>query len=563
MSAINFAFAGGCSTPAGPTGVTLTNINQTSVDFNVTNALAGTSTSMVVNLSTYSSPTYTTTSQYLSTTNPFSLTGLECNTTYHYTIYNYDGNGGGCFSATNVQGDFTTADCATTPANDNCNNATLLTIGGASNCFSTAYTNNDASGGELFCNSLTLNRCHWETTWFAFEAESEESTILLNRTTASYYQTDLAAFGPYSSLADAYSNCYPTAGDQVLGCVSSFDDLYDPLYSVSFASDSGSFYLIQIINEDCNQLTEDYTGCISVYNTPENNTIGGSDGIDQCGLTYNGTNIGYAPSGGLPGNENLDGNASTTCPTCTSGDEVSYIVNNDSWFYFCPTTDGTWNVDFDGISNCINSNGLQMSIFTGSSSSLTQIWNAASPSAPGSSQTSPDFSVTTGECVYMVVDGFAGDQCDYAYTLNNVTGGCNLLPLGSDLTNFFGIHIDGENKLIWKTANEVNVEKFVIERSIDAIQWNDLTEIPGKNGNQQTYTVSDRSFSKGLNYYRLRQFDFDGKLAWEKTILIDNTFDGKQVIKTVNSFGQEVDPQQAGIIIKIYSDGTIERTFNN
>ncbi len=342
-------------------------------------------------------------------------------------------------------------------------------------------------------------------------------------------------------------------------CVPNFDN-YDPLYSIEFPTVANSWYLIQVINEDCTVSTRDYIGCISADPTPSNTRASGATLIDQCGTLFSGTNKGYAPSNVLPGNENLDGNAATTCPTCTSGDEVPYVINNDSWFHFCATIAGDWSVDFQDITSCVNGAGLQMSLFKGIPTNLAFVWSASSPTLPGAvQQTSAAFTVNAGQCVYLVVDGFAGDQCDYKYELHNLTTPCVLLPI--ELGDFFVVNIEGINKVVWTTFSEINSDYFTLERSNNGNDWRTISNIKaaGNSSGYKTYSVLDDEYKNDLNYYRLSEFDLNGEKSLSKIISIDNMDGLVFKVKTVNVLGQEVDDAAKGLVFEIYSNGRINK----
>jgi hypothetical protein len=76
--------------------------------------------------------------------------------------------------------------------------------------------------------------------------------------------------------------------------------------------------------------------------------------------------------------------------------------------------------------------------------------------------------------------------------------------------------------LTWRTASETNNDFFTVERSTDASEWTILTTIPGK-GNSTTRTdyavVDDNPFS-GINYYRLKQTDFDGTFSYSDVVSV-------------------------------------------
>ena len=81
-------------------------------------------------------------------------------------------------------------------------------------------------------------------------------------------------------------------------------------------------------------------------------------------------------------------------------------------------------------------------------------------------------------------------------------------------------------KLVWKTAQETNTAYFEIERSIDAVSFTNIGKTTAA-GNSQTvieYTFTDQHPASGLNYYRLKQVDKDGRFIYTPARLV--RFDG-------------------------------------
>ena len=75
---------------------------------------------------------------------------------------------------------------------------------------------------------------------------------------------------------------------------------------------------------------------------------------------------------------------------------------------------------------------------------------------------------------------------------------------------------DGQAIISWKTAAEINNEKFTVEKSVDGIDFTLLTNVlgAGTSFNVNSYSVTDMNpFATGT-YYRLTQTDFDGKVAF-------------------------------------------------
>ena len=81
-----------------------------------------------------------------------------------------------------------------------------------------------------------------------------------------------------------------------------------------------------------------------------------------------------------------------------------------------------------------------------------------------------------------------------------------------ELSYFRGERIDKIAQLTWGTTSEENNEYFAIERSIDGLEFQELGKVAGNGNTQLTneYTYRDKNPHKGMNYYRLKQIDFDG-----------------------------------------------------
>ena len=70
----------------------------------------------------------------------------------------------------------------------------------------------------------------------------------------------------------------------------------------------------------------------------------------------------------------------------------------------------------------------------------------------------------------------------------------------------------GTSYLEWATASERDNEGFVVERSFDGDSWQDLGFVEGKGDSRDEvrYSFVDEYPARGVNYYRLRQLDYDG-----------------------------------------------------
>ncbi|MEQ8908789.1 MAG: SdrD B-like domain-containing protein [Vicingaceae bacterium] len=78
---------------------------------------------------------------------------------------------------------------------------------------------------------------------------------------------------------------------------------------------------------------------------------------------------------------------------------------------------------------------------------------------------------------------------------------------------YFTVEKDGERvKLMRKTYTEINNDYFIVERSLDGVEYTPIVQTDGA-GNSYTpveYLEYDLSPEQGINYYRLSQTDYDG-----------------------------------------------------
>lgn len=89
-------------------------------------------------------------------------------------------------------------------------------------------------------------------------------------------------------------------------------------------------------------------------------------------------------------------------------------------------------------------------------------------------------------------------------------------PLPIELLSFDAVLIDEEVQLKWITSTEINNDYFTIERSLDAIAWEDITIVSGAGNSNRNiaYSGVDNEPLQGRSYYRLKQTDFDGKFSY-------------------------------------------------
>ena len=104
--------------------------------------------------------------------------------------------------------------------------------------------------------------------------------------------------------------------------------------------------------------------------------------------------------------------------------------------------------------------------------------------------------------------GGAGDAC---------TGcGPSMSPLPIELVDFTAMEKNGAVILTWRTLSENNNHGFEIQKSKDGRAWKNIAFIEGHGTSSEphNYSFLDKTPFGGINYYRLRQMDTDGRAAF-------------------------------------------------
>lgn len=109
------------------------------------------------------------------------------------------------------------------------------------------------------------------------------------------------------------------------------------------------------------------------------------------------------------------------------------------------------------------------------------------------------------ECVFITIS-FAG---------LGTYGGCSALPV--ELTYFHAQTTEEDNVLLeWQTAWEEDNAYFAVEHSLDGARFETIGRIDGLGTTleSQSYSFLHADPLPGINYYRLRQVDFDGAFSY-------------------------------------------------
>lgn len=112
-------------------------------------------------------------------------------------------------------------------------------------------------------------------------------------------------------------------------------------------------------------------------------------------------------------------------------------------------------------------------------------------------------------------------------TGKNPNGFAALSMLPVRFTSFVAKKAGNKVNLSWSTAQEINNNRFEIEKSLDGDNWQTIAMVlgAGTTNNVSNYSYTDQQVKDGTLYYRIRQVDMDGK----------TTVSGTQIVRTENS----------------------------
>jgi len=103
-----------------------------------------------------------------------------------------------------------------------------------------------------------------------------------------------------------------------------------------------------------------------------------------------------------------------------------------------------------------------------------------------------------------------------------------ILILPINMTEFKAVYNDGISRLYWNTSQESNSSHFEIERSTDGANFTKLGNVvaAGASSNKRNYTFNDIKPVPGINYYRLKMVDKDGKFVYSNIVTVNVSIKG-------------------------------------
>jgi hypothetical protein len=118
------------------------------------------------------------------------------------------------------------------------------------------------------------------------------------------------------------------------------------------------------------------------------------------------------------------------------------------------------------------------------------------------------------------------------------------------------------NLLRWATSNEFNSQVFIVEKSIDGIDFSGIGEVlaEGISQEERGYRFLDVETTDTKAFYRLRQVDVDGTASFSQTIMVQKRMSNDIMILSMSN---TVTNDKFRITLDALIDGEVEYTVKN
>ena len=370
------------------------------------------------------------------------------------------------------------------PVNDNCANAITLTSNAA--CTNGTMDQATTETGEYTAAGCASSSPS-QTVWYKFTATSSNMYVQLDMTTL----VSGATWCPSRFFARIFKTdaCQPIASD-VVDCDQHGDDGTVVLNSNSLTP--GATYLIQLGYNDGNGCKVP-NFCIEVGDRVSCGTCSSPCGA-ACGFTSTPSVV----------------TVTSVCPAYTQRPKIEANETRSQCYTF---TANNSTVSFGVIVNTNCGSGGNVSNFTWTLQGSACGSVIQSGTLSNLTMTGLSIGSTYTFCYTFTALNFCYHSIHYPYFV-----GAQPLPI--ELINFeanAGIDVV---ELQWTTATETNNDYFTLERSADGKSFEELTIISGAGNSSflKEYKYTDQKPLSGINYYRLKQTDFDGKYSYSNIV---------------------------------------------
>jgi hypothetical protein len=391
------------------------------------------------------------------------VNGLTVGQQYYIRVYTYSSD------VTDYGGFSICVTTPTPPANDNCGAATSLSVSPTAICTTSISGTTEAATASTETPPNTNPTGTNDDVWYSFAATAANHGITLSNLNGT--ATDMA-------MAIYSGSC---------GALVLVQDSDPETMNVANLTPGQTYYVRVWTYSDQPGDYSSFDICVTTLTPPPNNECAAAIAISGTSGTVSGSNIAASQS--------------QVPAACNSS---SAIASSDVWYSVTADFTGDINIEIDQ-----SDLDAVTETFSGTCGNLTQL-----DCTDGSSLT---IAATAGATYYVRVDGWNNQQGTFTI---QATG--SALPVSmSQLKG--ALSVTGNAYLTWSTYSETNNAGFEIQRATDGKSFSRIgfagTIAPDGNSNATlNYSYTDPERLSGSAYYRLLQFDADGKQTYSNMV---------------------------------------------
>lgn len=372
---------------------------------------------------------------------------------------------------------------------------------------------NASSGGTVssIASCPMATNANGRITWIRFKTSAANNCVTVSITDPNSRKTELALFG---------SGCGAAIKSNTSLCLNDGVGVWSagPGFPVSGYTPGIDYYLRIYTDAPTDGSNQSVTLCGTEKTQAPNDECANAQVFNYSPGTYNNACAHFTPP-----TEGLSGSGADANKIC------AFSLQNTVWYKFAVRNGAAGaasvrisNIDCDSYNN--SNQLLQMGLLTGNCGSLNAAIAPGPSSPPAPSTSSPSrsclassgpgpfdlytsSSVTTGQIIYLAIDGYSGANCRFTLQASQ-----NIQPIPIHLKYFTAWKKTSTNLVRWVTAWEHNNAYFEVERSIDGANFESIGRVSGANesNTDKVYDFEDK-FPPAIAYYRLKQVDIDGK----------------------------------------------------
>lgn len=164
--------------------------------------------------------------------------------------------------------------------------------------------------------------------------------------------------------------------------------------------------------------------------------------------------------------------------------------------------------------------------------------------------------IPVGGTIYIRWDDVDATSSDDGLAVDDFSLTANPTPLPVSLTSFKAKANLKNVDLTWNTSSENNNSHFEVLRSGDGKTFNKIDEVrgAGTSNDNRSYAYTDRNPLPGVNYYKLKQVDYDGQFSFSEVEAV------KSNVATSN-FKVAANKQNGSLNLTVYAANEGKATF--